>query len=271
MAADTDTAFTGSIPSLYERYLGPLIFEPYAIDLADRVADLAHGELLEMAAGTGIATRALIKTLPDTVKILATDLKRAMLAFAANHTDPGRVTWQQADAQALPCDDGRFDVVACQFGAMFFPDKVGAYREALRVLKPGGRFVFSVWDRIETSEFADVVTKAVADSFPHDPPDFLKRIPHGYHDRGQIGQELEVAGFGGVTIEIVELRSRADSPEEPAIGYCQGTPLRAEIEARDPNQLIPVTETATAAIAAQFGQGPIDGRIQALVTTAIRE
>ena len=135
-------------------------------------------------------------------------------------------------------------------------------------MRPGGRFVFSVWDRIEENEFADVVTDAVAALFPDDPPYFLARTPHGYHDVERIGAELAAAGFSRIDIETVAHRSRALSPRDPAIGFCQGTPLRNEIEARDPSRLGEATDAAAAALAARFGPGPIDGKIQALVITA---
>jgi SAM-dependent methyltransferase len=268
--AQSDTVFAGSIPALYDRYLGKLIFEPYAADLAALVASGEAGRVLETAAGTGVLTRALVSALPDTAKIIATDLNQPMLDFAAAQPGADRVQWQQADALALPFPDRSFDVVACQFGAMFFPDKVTGYREALRVLRLDGRFVFSVWDRIEENEFTDVATAAVAALFPRDPPSFLRRIPHGYHDVGVIRAELAAAGFARIAFETVEHRSRALSPREAAIGFCQGTPLRNEIEARDPSRLAEATDAATSALESRFGPGSIDGKIQALVITASR-
>lgn len=268
--SDADRNFAGSIPALYDRYLGPLIFEPFAADLATRVAALAPARMLETAAGTGIVTRAMARALPASTEIISTDLNQPMLDYAASQPGVERVAWRQANAQELPFPDVSFDAVICQFGVMFFPDKVGAYREARRVLKPGGRFLFSVWDRIEDNDFADVVTKAVAELFPADPPLFLARTPHGHHAIAAIERDLHAAGFGRVTPETVTRRSRAASPREPAIGFCQGTPLRGEIEARDPNRLAETTDAAAAAIAARFGAGPVDGQIQAIVFTAYR-
>jgi len=267
---ETDKQFTGSIPGLYDRHLGPLIFEPYARDLAARLADLAPARVLETAAGTGVATRALASALPPGVTIVATDLNRPMLDFAASRTGAANVAWRQADAQALPFDDGAFDAVACQFGAMFFPDKAAAYREARRVLRPGGRFLLNVWDRIERNELAHLVTEAVASLFPEDPPLFLARTPHGYHDADAILDELRAAGFAQVAIETVERRGWAPSPRHPAIGFCQGTPLRLEIEARGPGRLDEATDVAARAVAARFGDGPFDARMQAHVIVATR-
>ncbi len=267
---EADKRFAGSMPELYDRYLGPLIFAPYASDLAARVARLAPQRLLETAAGTGIATRALARALPETVAIVATDLNQSMVDFGAAQARADNVTWRQADALALPFDDGAFDVVACQFGAMFFPDKRVGFREALRVLKPDGCLVFNVWDRIEDNEMARIVTDAVAALFPADPPRFLARTPHGYHGIAAIRDDLALAGFGRVDIETVEKRARAPSHRDPAIGFCQGTPLRNEIEARDPARLAEATEAAAAALASRFGPGPVDGKIQAHVIAAAR-
>jgi ubiquinone/menaquinone biosynthesis C-methylase UbiE len=267
---ESDKRFAGSIPALYDRYLGPLIFEPYASDLAERLAGLAPQRLLETAAGTGIATRALARVLPQAASIVATDLNQAMVDFAVARTNADNLAWRQADALGLPFDDGAFDAVVCQFGVMFFPDKVKGYREARRVLRPGGRFLFNVWTGIAESEFADVVTQALARVFPQDPPRFLARTPHGYHDAGTIRDELAAAGLASVAIETLERTSRAASPRDPAVAYCQGTPLRNEIEARDASRLEEATRVAAEALASRFGSGPIEGRIKAHVITAVR-
>jgi ubiquinone/menaquinone biosynthesis C-methylase UbiE len=261
--SETDKVFAGSIPALYEKYLGPLIFEPYAPDLADRLSDLQEGHILETAAGTGIVTRALDRALASQVRILATDLNQPMLDHASAQLSSPRVSWKQANALSLPFEDASFDAVVCQFGVMFFPDRLAAYREVRRVLKPSGRFVFNVWDTIEHNEFADAVTNAVAALFPKDPPMFLARTPHGHHDIGTIRNELSSTGFARVQIDTVARRSRAASHRDPAIGYCQGTPLRNEIEARDPGRLEEATNAAAKEIAARFGLGPVDGKIQA--------
>lgn len=265
---ETDRRFVGSIPELYDRYLGPLIFEPYAGDLAAKIAAFGPRRVLETAAGTGIATRALVSALPPSVMIVASDLNQPMIDFAASRTDAANVTWRQADALTLPFGDATFDAVACQFGAMFFPDKVAAYRETRRVLRPGGRFLLNVWDRIEHNELAYLVTEAVASLFPEDPPLFLARTPYGYHDTGTILDELRAAGFAEVAIETLERRSRAPSPRHPAVGFCQGTPLRIGIEARDPGRLGEATDAAARAVAARFGDGPLEGRMQAHVIVA---
>jgi ubiquinone/menaquinone biosynthesis C-methylase UbiE len=267
----TDKLFAGSIPEIYDRFLVPLIFAPYALDLAERLARTGARDVLETAAGTGVLTRAIATRLPASARITATDLNQPMLDHAKSRQSPdGRIEWKQADAQALPFADQSFDAVACQFGVMFFPDKVRGYTEARRVLKPGGRFLFNAWDRISENEFADVVTQALATVFPQDPPRFLARTPHGYHDVERIRAELNAAGFADISVDAVDKRSRAPSPRDPAIAYCQGTPLRNEIETRDATRLQDATEQAADAVAQRFGSGAVDGRIRAFVITAVR-
>lgn len=266
--SDTDKVFSGSIAKLYETYMVPLIFEPYAADLAHRLASRTLSRVLEIASGTGVATRALASALPERVSIVATDLNQAMLDQASAIGTRRPVEWRQADAMQLPFADGTFDAVVCQFGAMFFPEKSRAFAQARRVLRPGGVFIFSVWDRIEENEFADTVTTALESVFPNDPPRFMARTPHGYYDRPAIERDLAHGGFTQTArIATVAARSRAESPRVPAVAYCQGTPLRSEIEARDASRLGAATDIAAEAIAQRFGRGTVDGKIQAHIVT----
>lgn len=269
--ANSDKAFVGSIPAIYDRYLVPLIFESFAADLAERTAALAPSTVVETAAGSGVVTRALAHRLGADVRLVVTDLNQPMLDYAAYRQGADhRISWQQADALELPFDDGSFDAVVCQFGVMFFPDRLAGYAEARRVLAPGGSFLFNVWDRIEANEFADAVTQAAASVFPEDPPRFLARTPHGYYEVELIRDELRRTGFSATSLVTMEATSRAPSPREPAVAYCQGTPLRNEIEARDPRLLDHVTDRATEAIARRHGDGPVAGRIRGHVIVATR-
>ena len=267
---ETDKVFAGSIPENYDRYMVPLIFEPYAADMARRVASLSPSAVLETAAGSGVVTRALAPILPPGASYLATDLNQPMVDYGASRQPPDpRISWRQADALALPFENAAFDLVCCQFGAMFFPDRIAGYREARRVLKPGGHFLFNVWDRIEENVFANEVTNALAEIFPNDPPRFLARTPHGYHDTALIRSELEAAGFSSVVIETRAEQSRASSPHIPATAYCQGTVLRSEIEARDPGKLQSATDYVAAALADRHGSGEVAAKIQAHVIVAV--
>jgi ubiquinone/menaquinone biosynthesis C-methylase UbiE len=266
---ETDKIFAGSVPENYDSYMVPLIFAPYAADLAQRAASLSPSAVLEIAAGTGVVTRALAPILSPGASYIVTDLNQPMLDYAASRQAPdNRITWRQADALALPFETAAFDLVCCQFGAMFFPDRSTAYREAKRVLKPGGCFLFNIWDRIEENVFADDVTNALARMFPDNPPRFLARTPHGYHDTALVRSELEDAGFSRVVIETKAAQSRAASPRIPAIAYCQGTPLRNEIEARGSGKLDAATDFAAAAIADRHGDGAVAAKIQAHVIVA---
>ena len=264
----TDKAFVGSIPENYDTYLVPMIFEPYAADLARRITDLKAKAVLETAAGSGVVPRALAPLLPSDARYVITDLNQPMLDRAASRQPKdARLEWRQADALALPFADGSFDVVCCQFGAMFFPDRVAGFREARRVLKPGGRFIFNVWDRIEDNDFSLLVTNAAAEIFPKDPPGFLARTPHGYTDHKRIEADVRAAGFSHVEILTVTKTAHAPSARHPAIGFVQGSPLRMEIEARDASKLEAVTDLGAEMIAHKYGRGPISGTIQAIVVT----
>lgn len=264
----SDHAFTDDVASFYQSTLVPLIFEPYAIDLAARARALNPKSVLEVACGTGVVTRALASDLPADCAITATDLNDAMVTHAERIGTVRPVTWRQADALALPYADESFDLAVCQFGAMFFPDRAAAYREIRRVLRPGGTFLFSVWSGIEDNTFADVVTKALSALYPGDPPLFLARTPHGHGCPDEIESDVRAAGFERWGLKRRDDISTAAGPHAPAIAYCQGTPLRNEIEARDPGGLERATAAATAALRARFGDGPIQARISAVVVEA---
>lgn len=207
-----DHQFAGSIPALYETYLVPMLFEPYAADIVGRVRMRAGSTILEIAAGTGVVTRALALALPADTSIVATDLNQAMLDRAAAAGTSRPVEWRQADAMKLPFPDGVFDTVVCQFGAMFFPDKAKAFSEARRVLAPGGAFVFSVWDRLAENDLADIVTTVLESVFPADPPRFMDRTPHDYHDVRIVERDLAGGGFNSPPqVFTIEARSRAAS------------------------------------------------------------
>ena len=267
-SSGTDKVFAGSIPTCYETYLVPLLFEPYAADLVNRLASRSLSRVLEVAAGTGVVTRALASVLPERVSIVATDLNPPMLDQASALGTKRPVEWRQADAIQLPFQDGTFDAVVCQFGIMFVPDKAKAFSEARRMLRSGGVFIFNVWDRIKENEFADTVTTALESLFPENPPRFLARTPHGYYDRPTIERDLASGGFiASPQITTVAARSRARSSRVPAIAYCQGTPLRNEIEARDASRLGEATDIAAEGIAQRFGRGDVDGKIQAHIVT----
>ncbi len=263
--ASTDLAFTGSVPQNYDRYMGPLLFRPYAAEVARRAQALSPGRILETAAGTGIVTEALAHALPGAL-IVATDLNPDMLAIAAGKLGPGRAELRQADALDLPFDDGSFDLVVCQFGVMFYPDKPKGASEARRVLGDGGTYLAIIWDKIERNPVSQVLAEAVAAEFPDDPPRFLERAPFGYADPALIERDLRSGGFTDVAIETVKLSSRVNA-KEAAMAMCAGSPMTAEIAERGDDAV----ERAT--LAAERALQQFDGEevpMSALFVTAMR-
>lgn len=265
----SDTIFAGSIPAIYERLLVPMLFDPFAADVAERAARFAPRNILETAAGTGVVTAALHHALPD-AQIIATDLNPAMLEIASHRLRTEKVRYQAADAQNLPFDDQSFDLVVCQFGIMFYPDKVDANREAFRVLRAGGRYLLVIWDKVEKNPAAMLLNEAVAAEFPADPPAFFARVPHGYADLEIVTADLMAAGFDDLEFETITHRARAGSARDAATGMCQGSPLRAEIEARDHQGLERITEVAAKALQTFEGPGGFDAPMSAHLVIATK-
>ena len=264
--SDMNRSFAGSMPEFYDRILVPVMFEPFAQDLAERLRGMTSGHILEIAAGTGVVTRALTRVLPAEVVITATDVNPAMLERAQSHSGMERVRWREADALALPFGDRLFDCVLCQFGVMFFPDKRAAFREVLRVLRPGSRFLFSVWGKREGSIW-EVATNVVGEFLARDPASL---VSPPYNDVAVVRAELTAAGFAKVSVEEVTKLLRAHSAREAAVSMCHGGMVRAAIEAQMPARLDEITEAATTAIAARCGGGPIESALSALLFTAER-
>ena len=263
-----DAEFAGSIPQLYDRYLGPLLFQPYADELARRAAALAPGRILETAAGTGIVTQALQRACPE-AEIVATDLNQAMLDVAVARVGSDKVSFVAADAQDLAFADDIFDLVVCQFGVMFMPDKVKANSEARRVLRPEGRYLLAIWDRLDRNPVTQASASAVAELFPEGAADFMRRAPFSYADVALIEQDLLSAGFTDIELETVTLRSRLPSARDAAVGLCQGTPMRMTIEEHGADALQRATDAATSALAQFEGPGGLDAPMAAHIVTAI--
>ena len=264
---DMDAVFAGQIPTIYDRDLGPLLFAPYADEVAARAKARSPRRVLEVAAGTGIVTEALRLALPGAT-IDATDLNQAMVDFASASRPGSATRWSTADAMALPFDARSFDLVVCQFGAMFFPDRVKAFKEARRVLAAGGAYIVSLWDGLDHNDIARLVSQAATSILRTDTPLFLERTPYGHGDAVAIERELRAAGFYEVVVDRVERRSASPSARAAARGLVEGTPLRSDIEARDPRLLPKVVDAAERAIATAFGRGPIDARMCAYIFSA---
>jgi len=266
--ATSDAAFAGKIPELYDRCLVPLLFAPYADELARRLAALEPATVLETAAGTGAVTARIAAALPR-AEIVATDLNPDMLTVARERVTAANVSFEPADAQALRFADDRFEAMVCQFGVMFYPDRAAGYREARRVLRPGGTYLFAVWDSLSANPVSAALDRAVASVFPSNPPDFLARVPFGYADQEKIRAEVASAGFTGIAIDTIVHRSRAPDAETIVAGLCRGSPLAAQIEAHGPDAMSRATAAARDALRPfEDSTGAIDAPMSALIITA---
>ncbi|MBX5201558.1 methyltransferase domain-containing protein [Rhizobium sp. NZLR1] len=262
--ASSPAPFDEGVAELYQTLLVPILFEPYAAEMAIAADRSKPGSVLELAAGTGALTRALRMTLDPPTEIVATDLNQAMMDIGAPSVTMSRTHWMHADAQNLPFAPEMFDLVICQFGAMFFPDKVKAYGEAERVLRSKGRFLFSTWDALSANDFARSVDECLASLFPSDPPDFLRRLPYSYFDPGSIKAQMSSAGFEAITCDRLDLTSVAASAHDVAAAFCQGTLLRGEIEWRAPERISEIVDEVAERVEARHGACP-SGGMSALV------
>jgi ubiquinone/menaquinone biosynthesis C-methylase UbiE len=260
--------FVGSIPTAYDRYLGPLLFQPYAEDLAARFQVEENSSVLELACGTGILTRVLRTGLASTVKLTATDLNEPMFRRAASKFGEDEpVQWLQADACSLPFSDRMFDAVVCQFGIMFVPDKALAAREAHRVLKPGGLFLFNVWDAMKYNPLGQITHETIASYFDKDPPAFYQ-VPFGYHNQDEIKRVLEETGFREIRTEVVAKVGVASRAEDAATGLVQGNPVAVAIVDRDPSLLPVITKAVAQAIGNRYGKTDVRAPMRAIVVQA---
>jgi ubiquinone/menaquinone biosynthesis C-methylase UbiE len=264
-----DTVFAGSIPAIYDRFMVPLVFAPYADVVARKAASFQPARILETAAGTGVATAALHRALPE-AEIVATDLNPPMLEEAARRISGPRVRFQPADALALPFADASFDLVVCQFGVMFYPDKVLGHSEARRVLRDGGHYLLVIWDKVERNLATMTAGRAVAELIPGEAARFYERVPFRYHDQSEIAADLRAAGFADVAFETVALESRAASARDAAMALVQGTPMRADIEQVDSQLLGPATDAAAKALAQFEGPDGFSAPMSAHLVTATK-
>lgn len=267
--ASIDVRFSGSVPANYERYMVPLLFRPYAELLARRAVEFRPSRILETAAGTGVVTAALARALPD-AEIVATDLNQAMLDVAATRVKSANVSFRQADALELPFGDGEFDLVACQFGVMFYPDKVQGNAEARRVLRDGGHYLLAIWDSIERNPLSNLAHQTMSRQFPDNPPMFMKRGPYSYFEPEWIDRDLKAAGFGQVAIETVELSCHSPSAENAARGLTYGSPMGVELEEYGEGALDRVFAEFSSAARQFEGPDGFDAPMAAHIVTATK-
>jgi SAM-dependent methyltransferase len=261
--SDTPPGWVEGMSATYDELLVPAVFTPFAADLAARIARRGPAYVLELAAGTGVLTNAIAAALPE-ARINATDLSPAMVEVGASRAP--RATWQPADAMDLPFDDASFDAVAAAFGVKFFPDKARAYGEVRRVLVDDGSLFATVWGALEAHDYQAATQAALDELFPDDPPRFLADVPHGYHDQATIAADLRAGGLELVSFDTVECVTRTSSVADLARGYCLGTPLRAQLEAR--GDLMATADAVARAVEARLGAGVVVGGMVAHVIEA---
>jgi len=268
--ATASPTFSGSVPNTYHTFLGPLIFDAYAKDMTARLAGVlkSNATVLELAAGTGIVTKQVLAALPAGAKLTVTDISEPMLSLAKSQISDPRLTFQPADACQLPFPDKSFDALFCQYGVMFFPDKVQAMKEARRVLAPGGTYIFNIWDSFEHNPIPHTVHQTLATLIPTNPIPFLAKMPFGYSDRAEIERVTRAGGFSNVAIETVEFPSSAPTAADAARAWVEGTPVLAALNERGKTDPAPIRAEVEKALAAKFGNGPCRSTMRAIVVTA---
>ncbi len=262
-------AFTGSIPENYERYMGPLLFEPYALDLAERINVFGIDSVLEIACGTGRVTKYLRKLFPNRTEIIATDLNDAMLVVAKKTISEEGIAFQIADAMELPFEDDCFDLVVCQFGFMFFPDKPKAFSEVYRVLQPDGCLLFNTWDRLENNRLVNTANSIVTKFFDNDPPAFYK-TPFSMYDENAIRTLMQDAGFRNIEITKVTKEGVSPTAEDAVKGLISGNPIHKEITDKDPASLEKISKELESEIIKHFGNKPVVTELNAIVCKGVK-
>jgi len=258
-------AFAGSIPANYERYLGPFLFEPYALDLVSRLQDKKYNDILEIACGTGRVTKRLSSSVKHDT-LTATDLNQDMIDIAKGIVADQRIKWQQADALALPFNDNSFDLVVIQFGIMFFPDREKGLKEAYRVLKPGGKLVFSTWDKVETVPAIHEGRKIIESYFEDNPPVFYS-VPFSMYDEKELKAITGNAGFKNIKTELVKKEGSSPSASDLTKGIVEGNPVYLSIIERIPASLNNIKADVKNKLLEKFGE-PIKCPLQAWVVEA---
>ncbi len=260
-------AFVGSVPEHYDRLLGPFLFEPYAVHAAEIVLGSRPARILEVASGTGRVTRHLIDGLDAGALLSVTDLSSDMLAIAqARLGASDNVRWEVADAANLVYGDANFDAVVCQFGLMFLPDRLAGLCEWHRVLCPGGRLTYAVWDSLDANP-AWVIRDVLGEMFADGAPQFMQ-LPHSMHDADELGSITRRAGFADVVVDRVALTGRSPSARDVASGFVYGTPLLASLTSFAADRIEELCERLTGALITQFGDKPLSAPLSAYVVTA---
>ena len=259
--------FSGSIPHHYEQYLGPMFFEPYAIEVSKRIDPSSVHIVLEIASGTGRVTRHLRERIPGTSKLIASDISQDMLSVAKEKLRNLDIDWQIIDAQQLPFNDNSIDLVVCCFGYMFVPDKPKAFAEAYRVLKPGGMLLFTTWNKLELNA-ASYTYRTAAKKYLQDPLSESYNLPFSMNDERAISSILQNAGFSKITIESVNKVSISQTAKEAANGLAQGGSIYNEIMKRNPAWIEEIKSIVEKKLAENFGAAPMIAPMSAVISQA---
>lgn len=264
-----NAAFSGNIPEIYDKHLGSLLFEQYAIDLIERIQNGNYGAILEIACGTGIVSKYLPEIFTKGEKIISTDLNPDMIEIAKKKVKEGSIEWKVADMQELPFDDSTFDLVFMQFGIMFAPDKEKSFREIYRVLKPGGKLIFNVWQSLEKNQFAFITNEVVSGYFKENPPPFYK-IPFSYNDEEEIKNILSKVGFSEISLDKIKKNSTSVDVEFAAKGLLEGNPVMLQINERDPKLLEVIKKELAGELSKKLGDKPMKAELNAIVCEATK-
>jgi ubiquinone/menaquinone biosynthesis C-methylase UbiE len=259
-------SFAGSVPANYDKYLGPVLFEPYALDIISRIKDAKN--VLELACGTGRVTRHLLNKIPADGRLTATDLNPDMIAVAKEIVTSDKVEWRTADAQELPFDDNSFDHIICQFGVMFFPDKAKAMAEAYRLLQPGGTYIFNVWDDLQFNPRSMMIKTIMEDIMGNDAPDFLRKGPYSWFDKNEIRGLLQLTGFKKVELEVVYKTAYYEKAEDLISGFVKGSPLSAYLAEQTEELRNKIVSSLVEKVVSEFGETNLESPMQAIVCTA---
>lgn len=265
---EANAAFAGAIPDKYDQYLGPLLFEPYALDMVSGMKKEGVSSVLELACGTGRVTQYLPKHFGPGVSITATDLNPDMIAVATRKIKDD-IKWRPADMQELPFAADSFDLALCQYGLMFVPDKAKAIREVARVLKKGSVFHFNTWDKIENNGIPRISRQIVTEFFNGTPPNFYF-VPFSMFDPEAIKKLMLENGFSKVEISLIKKEGISNTALEAATGMIEGNPVAKEIRDKDPNAVPDVIEKVRKEIAIQYGDNPVRCPLQAWVGKAVK-
>jgi ubiquinone/menaquinone biosynthesis C-methylase UbiE len=266
--AASNVSFSGSIPENYERYLGPFIFEPYAVDVVSRIHVQKVKKVLELACGTGRVTKHLVQTLPD-AEIVASDFNPDMIAIAENNAKSDNIKWMTIDMQDIPFDDNHFDLVVCQFGIMFVPDKQKAFQEIHRVLKTGGVLLLNAWDAL-TKNPPFTIANLIVNSFFTTDPVLFYHVPFSYHDETEMKHHLAEAGFHSAVIKLVPKICVSDSAAHAVKGLLEGNPVFAFIQERNPAVLPDIRKKLEEELVLKLGDHPMRCAMQAWVIEAVK-